>query len=190
MTHQRVAHTAGQQCLAWLLLLAVALMGLTITRQQALGSLHSHAPPRLHIPSTVTTAVSSLANNWKSRWQRQKVLGHGQLQLDTAANAALWTANTASHAAHGHMHDHDALERHHHAADDATVVALDGAAELAGAADSPANGGAILLPAAGLPGGALVLQAVAQRTGPWPAGRAVAFVSLSVPPPLRPPTSL
>lgn len=182
MTPTFAAQTVGQKCLAWLLLVAVALMGLTITRQQALGSMHRHVDQGTHLPSAVAAAITSVASDWKSRWQQQKVRGHGQLSLATVH----FPAHSPSHY---QAHDHDTLERHHHAPHDASVVALDGAAEFADAADSPANGASILLPALGAAGSGLAwLKSTAHR-GPWPVGQAVDFVSRSIPPPLRPPAA-
>ena len=196
MTQQRVAHSAGQKGLAWLLVLAIGLLGLTITRQQVLGSLHSHTDNALHTPSVLSTAVSNLAHDWISRWQQQQVFGHGQLILGSASAVPPWPAARAAvadasrlHDVHdSHAHDHDSLERHHHAAHDASVVAVDGGAQLADAADSSANGPSVLLTGAGVLADGFNVPMVAEHNGPWPVGRFVAFASRSVPPLLRPPT--
>lgn len=180
MTPPRAAHTVGQKCLAWLLLIAVACMGLTITRQQALGSLHRHTDHSLHMPSAVTATFSSLVSDWTGRWQQQKVRGHGQLLLA----AAHFPAPSPSD-----VHDHNTLERHHHAPHAANVVALDGAAVAADAADSPAGGASVLLPVLGTSGSRLFWRVTAAHRGPWPVGHAVAFVSRSIAPPLRPPAA-
>jgi hypothetical protein len=184
MTQHRAAHPIGQKCLAWLLLIAVAFMGLTITRQQALGSLHGHADQGPRISSVLTTALSSLASDWVDRWQEQKAFGHGQL-----LPAIFHGADVLSHApVYAQAHDHSALERHHHVADDVTVIALDGAAATADAADSSTLGGSLLLPIVWTPAAGLVLHAIAEQTVPWPVGRFVAFASRTVPPLLRPPS--
>ncbi len=192
MTQQRVAQHVGVQSLVWLLLLAVALMGLTVTRQQALGSLHLHADQQPQGTSVLAAAVSSLASDWLIRWQHQHLFGHQQLRLGAASDAPLWPSSdfrdSDATATRG-THTHDSLERHHHAVDDGSVVALDAAAEAAGAADSSATGGTILLPVAATPGNGLVLPAIAKRGGPWPVDRTTAFVSRSVAPPLRPPAA-
>lgn len=193
MPQQRLATTAGQKCLTWLLVLAIGLMGLTITRQQVLGSLHSHAEQTPRTSSVLNTALSNLASDWISRWQQQQVIGHGQWLLGTASDATTWPVDSAAvaEATRSHdadAHDHNSLERHHHAAHDASVVALDGAAQLADAADSSANGASVLLASVGALAAGLSLPTVAEHNGPWPAGRMVAFVSRSVPPLLRPPT--
>ena len=194
MIQQRPAITPGQKYLAWLLVLAIGLVGLTITRQQLLGSLHTHADHTPRPPSVLSTALSDLASDWISRWQQQQVIGHGQLLLATASEGTPWPSDSAAvtdatrlHDAHAH--DHDSLERHHHAAQDASVVALDGAAELADAADSSANGASVLLASVGAIADGLSLPDMDKHNGPWPIGRLVAFVSRSVPPLLRPPTA-
>lgn len=184
MTPPHAAPTVGQKCLTWLLLVAVALMGLTITRQQALGSLHRHADHGAHQPSAVAAALTILASDWNERWQQQKMRGHGHL-LSAAAH---FPAPAPSRAL-VHEHDHNTLERHHHAPHDASVVALDGAAEFADAADSPASGSSVLLPALGAAGSELAWLQSAEHRGPWPVGHAVAFVSRNIPPPLRPPAA-
>lgn len=193
MPLHRAAQPLGHQWLAWLLLVAVALMGLTITRQQALGSLHSHTDQGPRLSSALQTAVSSLGNDWSRRWRQQQALGHGQLLLATASYGAHWPSDSAAIANAtrwdaADAHSHDSLERHRHAAHDASVVALDGAAEFANAADSPASGSATLLSGMGIPSAALVVQAMPSRVGPWPVGRFAALATRSVPPLLRPPS--
>ncbi|MES2952217.1 MAG: hypothetical protein V4858_27135 [Pseudomonadota bacterium] len=190
MTHRRTAQNAGLQSLVWLLLVAVALMGLTITRQQALGSLHIHADRESQGTPRLSTAVATLANDWLSRWQQQHVFGHGQLLLGTASGAAPWPSNISgvSHTTDvrsTHAHDHDSLERHHHTVDDGSVIALDGAAEVA---DDSAAGALILLPVAATPNDGPAMPAIAERRGPWPVDNFAAFVSRNVAPLLRPPS--
>lgn len=86
MTQRRPVLSTIQKSLVWLLLVAIALLGLTITQQQALGSLHTHS--RLESRNTVVIAVvASLASDWKGRWQQQKLHGHGQLVLGTRYDA-------------------------------------------------------------------------------------------------------
>ncbi len=184
MTPYRTAHPIGQKWLAWLLLVAVALMGLTITRQQALGSLHSHADQGPRMASALSAAVSNLGNHWINRWQLQQAVGHGQL----LANAGSDGMPDATGLHDSDPHDHDALERHHHAAHDASVLAVDGAAESAAAADSAASGGSVVLSGFGVPSAGLVVPTMTGFNGPWPVGRLAAFVSRSVPPLLRPPS--
>ena len=191
MTLRRAEPPTSARSLVWLLLVAVALMGLTVTRQQALGPLHTHAEQGARSTSTFSAAVSSLASDWLSRWRQQQVFGHTQLRLAAASDErALWSpgdARTGEHTAH--IHDHDTLERHHHAADDASVVALDGAAQAADAADSSAAGAPNLLPIVTTTSDGLAVPALAARSGPWPVDRAAAFASRSVAPLLRPPTA-
>ncbi len=193
MTQRRVAQNAGLQGLVWLLLVAVALMGLTITRQQALGSLHMHTDRESQGTPQLRIAVATLANDWLNRWQQQHLFGHGQLLLGTASDASPWPSNTSrvSHTTDvgsTHAHDHDSLERHHHAVGDGSVAALDAVAELADAADSSTAGASMLLPVAATPNDGLVLPAIADRRGPWPVDHSAAFVSRDVAPPLRPPS--
>lgn len=184
MNQRRLAPSTIQKSLVWLLLVAIALLGLTITQQQALGSLHKHFG--LESRTTVVVAVvASLASDWKGRWQQQNIRGHGQLVLGTASNAMDWPP-VAPRSAHGH--DHDALERHHHAAGDETVVALDGAAQRVEAVDGSNTASSIVLPIVGTPGNALTLQAIASDAGAWPTPGFAALVSRAIPPPLRPPT--
>lgn len=196
MAQPQTAILVGQKWLVWLLLVAVAVMGLTITRQQALGSLHSHPDQRPRLSTALRAAASSLGNDWARRWQQQQVNGHGQLLLGTAAYGTLWQSdkdNTAAASAtrvhDDHKHSHDSLERHHHGAHDASVVALDGAAELVAASDSPASGVPLLLLGIGAPSAGLVLQATTSHIGTWPQGRFAALASRSVPPLLRPPSA-
>lgn len=184
MTHHRAAHPIGRKCLAWLLLVALVFMGLTITRQQALGSLHSHADQGPHISTALKNALSSLANDWVDRWESQQAFGHGQL-----LTGIFHSADVQAHApVYAHTHDHSDLERHHHAPSDATVVALDGTAGSADTADSSAMGVSLLLPIVWTSTAGLVLHAVAEQTGPWPVGRLVAFATRTVTPLLRPPS--
>lgn len=189
MPYHRKAPSVGNTCLAWLLLLAVALMGLTVTRQQALGPLHSHTVERSHNapPSAIGAALSDWARDWQGRRQHQKMSGHSQMLLTFAPFPE--RANRHSDIPHTHTnnHTHDALERHHHAADDASVVALDGAAAGADAADSPSNGASLLLISLAAPGGGLAVPATSALRSSWPVGRIAVLSSRSVPPPLRPP---
>ncbi len=184
MSHRRVTPRSIQQSLLWLLLVAMVLLGLTITQHRALGSLHKHSNLELRNTS-VLTAVSVLASDWKARWQQQKILGHGQLLLATPSTAMDWPAVAPRGS---HNHDHDALERHHHAADDGTVVALDGAAQGVSAVDGSSTAASIMLPVVGTPNEALTLQAIASHTVNWPVASFAALVSRAIPPPLRPPT--
>ena len=184
MTQRRPVLSTILKSLVWLLLVATALLGLTITQQQALGSLHKHSG--LESRNTVVTAVlASLASDWKGRWQRQNIHGHGQLVVGTPFDAMDWPAIAPRGS---HDHDHDALERHHHAPNDATVVALDGAAERVEAVDGSATAASFVLPVAGTPGNALTLQVITSDAGTWPAPGFAALVSRAIPPPLRPPT--
>lgn len=192
MTQHRRALPSGQRCMAWLLLLAVALMGLTVTRQQVLGSLHSHTDQGPRLSVALHIAVSSLGSDWARRWQQQHILGHGQM-LMAATDSTDWPSDTAEAANatrlhESHAHNHDSLERHHHAAHDASVVALDGAAELANASDSPASGASLLLFSLAAPSAALTVPANASHMATWPSGRFAALASRSVPPLLRPPS--
>jgi hypothetical protein len=185
MDHHRVTPSTHQKRLVWLLLVALVLLGLTITQRQVLGSLHTHAD--VGPTHTLTSAaVSSLAHDWKIRWQRQKMLGHGQLVLATPFDAVVWPTVATRGA---HVHGHGALERHHHAADDETVVAIDGAAQVAEAGESPTTSASLLLPAVGTPVDAIKLPAVSRNTGAWPVASFATLVSRAIPPPLRPPTA-
>ena len=185
MTQRRVEQSASARSLMWLLLFAIALMGLTVARQQALGSLHLHADQGLRDSSIAGAAVLSLASEWQNRWHQQQVLGHGQLRPHTALNAMPWPLGNTSHAGHSAQpHSHDDLERHHHASGDATVLALDGAA---GSTEDGATGAVVMLPMLGATRGAMVLPALAARQGRWPVDGAVSFVSWNVGPLLRPP---
>lgn len=177
----------GVQSLVWLLLVAMLLMGLTVTRQQALGSLHRHADAALQGSAPLATAASALASDWLNRWRQQQMFGHSALRLRMAADATLWPPS-AGVQGHDDGHDHDSLERHHHAVGDASVVAVDGAAEaVAESADGGGAGAVVMLPVAATPSAGLAVPALATRTGPWPVASATAFVSRNIAPPLRPP---
>ena len=178
MQPTRTTPSASHRGLAWLLLVAMALMGLTVTRQQALGSLHHHAGRTVPVPSAAATVLSELASDWKARWQLQRVVGHGQFLLDLGTDYSRRLAHAAPQAslANAHEHDHDTLERHHHAPSDSDVVALDGSANGAQSADSPSGVSTVLLFAAGPIGNGPLWPTVALRQGSWPAGRAVLFV--------------
>ncbi len=184
MIHYRAAHPLGRKCLAWILLVAVVLMGQTITRQQALGSLHSHVDQGSHISTGLTNALSSLARDWLDRWQAQKAFGHRQL-LPTNFHGAELQARAHVDP---HSHDHSTLQRHHHAAGDDTVIALDGASASADTVDTSAMGVSMLLPIVWAPDAGLMLHPISEPTGPWPAGRLFAFSSRTVLPLLRPPS--
>ena len=192
MTLRRAEPPTSARSLVWLLLVAVALMGLTVTRQQALGPLHTHADQAVRGNSTFSAAVFSLASDWLGRWRQQQVFGHNQLRLAAVSDsAAFLPLSDDSHPGTGsaHAHDDDALERHHHAVGDAGVVAVDGAAQAADAADSSAAGAPNLLPIVATPNGGLALPALADRRGPWPIDGGTAFVSRSIAPLLRPPAA-
>ncbi len=169
MTPPRAMHSVGTQSLLWLLLLALALMGLTVTRQQALGSLHRHDQATVQGPSTLASVTASLASDWLNRWRQQQRWGHGALPLHMATDVP---------------HTHGDLERHHHAAGDPSVESIDGAAD---AADNATTTGMVLLTAVATPSRALVVLAVAAERGPWPVDRFATFKSRSVAPLLRPP---
>ena len=191
MTQQRAKSPTSARSLVWLLLVAVALMGLTVTRQQALGPLHTHADQEVRGNSTLSAVVSSLASDWLSRWRQQQVFGHNQLRLAAVADPApLLPPGNFRAGAHGaQVIGHDVLERHHHAVDDASVVAVDGAAQAADVADRSAAGAPNLLSIVTTPNGGLVLPALGERCGTWPIDRAATFVSRSIAPPLRPPAA-
>ncbi|OYU32436.1 MAG: hypothetical protein CFE39_03520 [Comamonadaceae bacterium PBBC2] len=205
MTQRHTAQAIGTRSLVWLLVLAVVLMGLSVARQQALGSWHLHAdvglrgsPTALAMPhststSTFSAVASGLASHWLSRWQQQQVFGHGQLRVGQSAGPTLWAASAkpAPSHDHDHDHDHDTLERHHHALGDQranqSAIALDGAAE---AADAGSVGATLLLPQFASPSQGKPLAgmaAMAARNGPWPVQGAVRFASRKVVPLLRPP---
>jgi hypothetical protein len=185
MTQRHTAQAIGTRSLIWLLLFAIALMGLTVARQQALGSLHLHADQGLRDSSIVGPAVFSLASEWKNRWRQQQVFGHGQLRPHAALNATPWPLGNTSRARHSaEPHSHNDLERHHHASGDASVLALDGAA---GSAEDGATGAVVMLLMLGATCGALVLPALAARQDRWPVDGAVSFISWNVAPLLRPP---
>lgn len=187
MPYHRTAHPVGNTCLTWLLLVAVALMGLTITRQQALGPLHSHQEHRSHAPSAIGAVLSDWASDWHGRWQQQKMSGHGQMLLALVPAPERALRHRDIPHTHTSTHTHDLLERHHHAAHDASVVALDGAAAGADAADSPASGASLLLPGLATLRDGIAVPAASCVRGSWPIGRIVALASRSIPPPLRPP---
>lgn len=180
MTQRRVKRHTRAQSLVWLLLFAVAVMGLTVTRQQALGSLHLHAYQGSLGSSFLASAVSQLASDWHSRWRQQQRFGHSQLRLHPAWDPTLGSGNDTI------PHDHDAFERHHHAEGDSSVIAVDGAAE---SAESSATGALIVLPVVSKLSDGLTLPTMAGRTGPWPVDPDTAFASRNVAPPLHPPTA-
>ena len=188
MTQRLPVQAIGTRSIIWLLLLAVVLMGFSVARQQALGSLHQHAEAELRSAFTFTTtfsaAASGLASHWLSRRQQQQVFGHGQLQAGVTAAPALWAASARRDNRHDEDHHHDTLERHHHALSDDSVIALDGAAE---AADTSSVGAALLLPLLASPSQGLVLATTTGRNGSWPVQGGVRFVSMKVAPLLRPP---
>jgi hypothetical protein len=190
MIQRRAKPHDSARALVWLLLVAVALMGLTVTRQQALGSLHLHADQGARGVPSFSATVSNLASDWLSRWRQQQVFGHKQLRFAAIPDAATtWPASDPeADTGSVHSHAHDSLKRHHHAAGDASVVAVDGAAPAADAVDSSAAGAAHLPPLVATPGEGLVLPTPAARRGPWPVDGATAFVSRNISPLLRPPS--
>ena len=194
MTQGRIQRDTGTRSLVWLLLMAVMLMGLTITRQQALGSLHRHTGQELRAPSKLSTAVSSLASNWLNRWRQQQLFGHSELRTRLATDTTLWPSRATQLADHAHAsgahpetHQHDALERHHHAMGDGSVVALDGAAQAAEAADGGSSGASLVSPGVATPSAGLAMPDPHADKGPWPVDPGTAFATRSVAPALRPP---
>lgn len=194
MNLRRVRGANVTRGLVLLLLCAIALLGLTIARQQALGSLHLHKDQRLQAVSPISVAASSLARNWLDRWRQQQRFGHTALRTHVAPDARVLTPSAAQdrgpvsrHDGNVHRHDHGDTERHHHIAGDDSVVAMDGAAEAAELVDAAVSVTSLVLPIAAMPGAGLALRAMAGRRIAWPANRTIAFVSWSVAPPLRPP---
>lgn len=186
------ASTAVRTALVWLLLFAIAVLGLTTTTQQALGSMHRHADQSPHPTFELSAAVASVASDWVARRQQQEVAGHGQLRLDTGAYALRWLANHTRmvrlvQQPQDHHHAHDAFERHHHAPDGANLVSLDGAAEGVSAADGSGSAASVVLPLVGSPSRVMALPGLAGTRGPWPVVDGALFASRSVAPPLRPP---
>ena len=136
--------------------------------------------------------ASGLAQDWLSRRQQQQVFGHGQVRLGLTTAPTLWAASTPPargrhlDTGHGDDHDHAALERHHHALGDGSVIALDGAAE---GADLGSMGAALLMPPFASANLGLPWASTVARNGSWPIHGAVRFVSRKVAPLLRPPAA-
>jgi hypothetical protein len=190
MVHRRInKRSALRRSLLGLLALAMLLMSLTISRQQVLGPLHTHAEAGL------TSAIWDWAGlDRLSHWRAHAL----DIEAVNATQAlAAWPSPEAfTKSAHGaaaqrspHVagkHADTKPQRHQHQAGDASVlvVALDGATEAAGidGAASPS-----LLPVLGGPAFSASLAGPASRHSPWPAGSATAFASWSATPPLRPP---
>lgn len=188
--HSHTATVSNRRSLVWLLVLAVVLMSLSVTRQHVLGTLHWHADggargasaaAPLHTPGVT---LSGLASLWYSRWQQQQMFGHGQVRVGMAAGPVEGRLDSAQPLSPGHYHH--ALERHHHTPGDQGVIALDGAAE---AADSASPGAALCLPLFAAPSAGLTLVAPAAPNGSWPIRGAERFASLPVAPLLRPPAA-
>lgn len=183
MTPHRAKHRVGARSLVWLLLLALALLGLTTTRQQALGPLHLHADHTVAgTPSALSAVASRFASDWHDRWRQQQMFGHAEVALRMTPGATRWPPGARTH-------NHDALERHHHALGDASVLALDGAAQAADTADGSTTGALVLLPVVALPDEGLTVPMLAATAGAWPVDGATAFASRPIAPPLRPPTA-
>ncbi len=192
MFQPRSAQTATIKCLAWLLVVALALLGSVVNRQQTLGPMHSHSEPDVPNAYLLTDAFSKLTSEWSSRWEQQQLLGHGQLRLrgasDTRHSESL--SLRAVHPEAGRdAHDHDALERHQHAVNDGSVVALDGAPGAVDAADSAVTAAFVLLPCLLMRTASLEVLDRADCKEPWPLEATEAFVSRVVAPPLRPPAA-
>ncbi len=190
MVHRRLnQRSALRRGLLGLLALAMLLMSLTISRQQVLGPLHTHAEAGLTLAIWDWAGLDSLAH-WRAH----------ALDMD-AVNAtqalAVWPSPEAFvksvHGVAARRSHHTAAEhadgqpqRHQHQPGDASVlvVARDGASEAAGI-DGAA--GSSWLPVLGGAALSVGLADPAPRHRPWPAGTAAAFTSWSAAPPLRPP---
>jgi hypothetical protein len=187
MNQAPTARNAGTRSLLWLLLVTVALMGLSVTRQQALGSLHLHADASVRDTTTLGEEFSRIGAHWRARWQMQQVFGHGQMAWGVLAQEfPLWPTND-SRSVPAHDHAHGAAERHHHGVGDDSVLALDGAAEAASAAEGSTASAVSWFSAVGTPSVWPLLLALNTGKTHWPVYNAMAFSSRTIAPPLRPP---
>jgi hypothetical protein len=188
MNRTPTERSTGTRSLLWLLLVTVALMGLTVTRQQALGSLHVHADVSVRGTPSLGGEISRLGANWRSRWQLQQVFGHGQLKWGFVAQEVSLSPSNDSRNVPAHDHAHGTAERHHHAMGDDSVLALDGAAEAASAAEGSTAGAVSWFSAVGTPSVWPRLLALITGKTHWPVYNAMAFYSRTIAPLLRPPS--
>lgn len=169
---------AVRRGLLGLLALAMLLMSLTISRQQVLGPLHTHAEAGLISAMLDWPGLQRLAH-WRAHAQQQ---GAGLMVVNATQAVAAWPARASLMMASA-AHVHAEPQRHQHRPGEAgVVVALDSeAAGIDGTAGSP------LLPVLGGPSFSTRLADPASRRSEWPAGSAAAFASWRAAPPLRPP---
>jgi hypothetical protein len=190
MIRRRLERHAGNRILVWLLMLIVALMGLTITRQQALGPLHVHQQNVFPDAIPFAVAASDFVGKWLQRWQYQQLHGHTQITMLLVPQATVWPErepldfdHARAHQLNAQGHDHNTLQRHHHAANDRSVVALDGAAEPVQTGSSQMLFSVVVAS----PSVVAVMPLAVALTDSWLVDSTAAFTSLSLPPPWRPP---
>lgn len=183
MVHRQIIimnkRSAVRRGLLGLLALAMLLMSLTISRQQVLGPLHTHAEAGLISAMLKWPGLKRLAH-WRAHAQQQ---GGGLIVVVNATQAvSAWPARASLMMASA-AHVHAEPQRHQHRPGEAgVVVALDSeAAGIDGTAGSP------WLPVLGGPSLIASLADPASRRSEWPAGSAATFASWRAAPPLRPP---
>ena len=101
----------------WCLLLALPIYGFSSTIVQLLGTAHSHGP--------VAASADPMAG-----WADARRSPH-------MARTTVADGHSLRHShSHPHSHSHERLERHHHDANDETVLSLDGTVTESGASDA------------------------------------------------------
>ena len=160
----------------WGLVFALAVYGYSGVLVQVLGSLHRHAEPAAAMSASVDAD------------EEPSLLSHLVSEVQAWHEAAQARRHALLPHTQAHAHHHGLFERHHHDADDSTVVALgEQASSNPGADDlgSSATPGAGLLPIGPLP--SLQVPAPAQGRLPWPGSTAAGWRSAELKRAERPP---
>lgn len=177
----------GRRWLAWWLVALLPWLGLGIAQRQTLGPLHVHAAPAAAGVQPGADRLREALAWWWTQVQAQtdarqhaRAHAHGLAHGHAAASVH---AHAAVHAV-APVHAHDAWQRHHHGADDASVIALDDPGDHQG---STGAGASLLLPVLGSPAQGLCIEAGAALMRAWPWPSAARFSSWGMAPPLKPP---
>jgi hypothetical protein len=185
----------GRRSLIWLVLIAVALMGLMVTRQNVLGTLHVHTKAGPTSTSTHVAPSFQMASEWVNRWRQQQISGHLQPAISRTVDAFnllpkpsnfRQLANDAKPGLQTAHHAHSFLERHHHDAADASVRALDVADA---GAESASTSAAVGVPALGTPADGFRIPNPTAKDSAWPIDQTIALITRDVATLLRPPNA-
>jgi hypothetical protein len=169
----------ARRFIVWVLVIALPVYGSAGVLLHLLGAPHRHQ----------AVENTAQAQPWNIDCLLTLVVGERAMSVVLQHRAkAVVTQAAHRHDPHGPVHQHGLFERHHHDADDPSVVALGGLRATSDLADeatsSAAVGSAMLVFALGAE---LTLPPPSPREFRWPPAALVAWNSLNRPPLERPP---